>query len=101
MKKRQLKAIVVPALETTKEGKLRGGFSIIGNAGISICGGPNDNCDHNSVCSDNEHCYNNSDSQLCAGNRASTSCSSNHSTTTSTSSATSMSNRMTDIFSLF
>lgn len=51
-------------METTAEGKLRGGFSSIGNAGISVCGGPNDHCDRNDVCSDNDYCYDNSDSQL-------------------------------------
>ena len=102
MKKRQLKSIIVPALETTAEGKLRGGFSSIGNAGISVCGGPNDHCDRNDVCSDNDYCYDNSDSQLCAGNRTGSDCSSHRSSSTSTSdtSSTSISNGLTDIFLL-
>ena len=103
MEKKQLNTIVVPALETTKEGKLRGGFSMIGNTGISVCGGPNKECGSNDVCTDNTHCYNNSDSQLCSGNHASTDCSSHRSTntSTSTSTSTSASRAMMDIFSLF
>lgn len=103
MKKKQFHTIVVPKLETTIEGKLRGGFSMIGNAGIRVCGGPNDKCGNNEVCNDNEECYDNSDSQLCVGNRASTDCSSHRSTnsSTSTSTSTSTSKGMVDVFSLF
>lgn len=77
MKKNQSKmAIDIPAMETTAEGKLRGGFTSVGNEGISVCGGPNDKCGNNGACSDNGVCYDNSDSQACAGNH-STGCSSN------------------------
>ena len=105
MKKRELNSIIVPALETTVEGKLRGGFSSIWNSGISTYGGPNDHCDRNSVCTDNGYCYDNHDSRYCAGNRSSLNCSSHHSSSTSTStstpSPTSISNSLRDILSLF
>lgn len=106
MERKQLKTIDIPMLETTKEGKLKGGFTAIGKSGINLFGGSNDACGNNDVCSDNGSCYNNSNSQLCAGNRVSTDCSSHHlsptsTSSTSTSSTTSLSNRMTDIFSLF
>ena len=101
MKKKQLESIVIPTLETTKEGKLRGGFSNIGNTGISVCGGPNKHCNHNSVCSDNDFCYDNSNSQLCSGNHAEMNCSSHHSSATPTSTSSSTFNRTTDFFSLF
>lgn len=94
----------IPALETTEEGKLRGGFSYLAHGGISICGGPNNHCENNSICRDNDVCYDNHDSQACAGNY-STDCSSHGSrptfTSTSSSTSTSTSKLMSDIFSLF
>ncbi len=101
-RKQLIMAVDIPAMETTKEGKLRGGFSTISNDGISLCGGPNNQCGRNDVCSDNNVCYDNKSSQLCAGNHA-TDCSSQYSTSTSTSSSsstTSMSRMMADVFSL-
>ena len=97
----------IPALETSVEGKLRGGFSYVTHGDVSICGGPNNHCrrgdrETNSVCSDNDVCYDNHDAQACSGNY-STNCSSHrsHPTSTSTSSSTSTSKLMSDIFSLF
>lgn len=104
MKKQKVRRLVdIPALETTVEGKLRGGFSNIQRSTNSrVTGGPNDECDRNSVCSDNLVCYDNHDSQACAGNHA-TSCSSMTSSSTSVSSPTSslISIGLGNIFSAF
>ncbi len=98
-------AVDIPALETTVEGKLRGGFSYFTHGDVSICGGINEPCRGNSICRDNQGCYNNHDSQACAGNRNEQECSNHGSpptaTTTSTSTSTSTSKSMSDIFSLF
>lgn len=79
---KKIKLVEIPILESTAEGKLRGGFSRIFNGGISLLGGPNDSCGNNDVCTDNKVCYDNKSSQDCVGNHG-TSCSSKGSTPTS------------------
>ncbi len=60
--------IEIPVVESTIENRMRGGFLAIGDARISVAGGPNSKCLRNSVCSDNNYCRDNHDSQACAGN---------------------------------
>lgn len=59
---------MVPVVNKTAENRMRGGFLAIGNANVSVHGGPNSRCGRNDVCSDNGNCYDNHDSQACSGN---------------------------------
>ena len=59
--------IELPALEQSKEGKLRGGFTMTrsGDSGVVANNCDNTQCSGNSGCKNNGACYNNS---TCSGN---------------------------------
>ena len=83
----KIKLINIPALNETAEGRLKGGFSIVGRARVQ--GGPNDDCANNDICFDNKVCWNNKD--WCQGNHSDTNCGSGTAGSTGTSTGTSTS----------
>jgi len=107
MKQKITRSIVIPALETTIEGKLRGGFSSIVECCLTSRRGYNVQCAINASCSDNTICYNNTEVEMCQGNVIEEYCSYNGgtvtstATSTSTSTSTSTAKLMADMFSLF
>lgn len=99
MKQKITRSVVIPALESTVEGKLRGGFSSVTQGRIHLRGGSNEDCYGNGSCFDNNICFGNDYCQgnpgVCGANGAITG------TATSTSTSTSTSKLMANMFSLF
>lgn len=58
LKKMQITSIAmeIPALETDKEGKLRGGFGVLVSTNTRNSGGRNDDCNCNCSCGSNGNC---------------------------------------------
>jgi hypothetical protein len=60
--------IRIPAIVSTQENSLRGGFVALSGNASRLGGGPNAHCGDNEVCSDNNYCYDNTSTRACAGN---------------------------------
>lgn len=57
MKQKITRSVVIPVLESTVEGKLRGGFSSVTQGRIQLRGGSNQDCSGNGSCFDNNICF--------------------------------------------